>query len=467
MTLVRNTRNYVSLRERKCKYIIVYRDYYSIMADSEKESDSEREGSLSGYSDNADFIKPRGRPPRNKRKATESPPLDSASHTRKSSRKRHTEPSTSTGKSSATLSAPNTNEKFTPINRDKNCYSSLYFLNSSTTTSRVEMAQHWGRISPLSTDVILQTSKGFLLKSNTAKEQLIKLLSVLIQSKAIDSFTETSARTNDRTQTAPPETFAAVITQVDFEIEDQTISQALNDNNIIHRFCKRIISRASTKPTTLIRIITGNAEAFRRLMNEGVFVLNKHFRAAPSSPPPPMPQPCSKCTQFTHTTEQCPNEIICSKCNGNHRTDRCTTNLPIKCTSCGAADHVAWSIKCPRHPKKPIEGIPNTQIKPLNKKTREMDKNFTRNKRIHEPITIHDFILNTYSRKINKPSTTNRDQLIQALKKRFIKEYNIDTTVAFTGNWMYILMIDLEYPEDPSPTQPTNGSSYQVNQNVP
>lgn len=153
----------------------------------------------------------------------------------------------------------------------------------------------------------------------------------------------------------PPETFAAVITQVDYEIDEDTISQALNNNNIPHRYCKRIISRATSKATTLIRVITGNAEAFHKLMNEGLYLLSKHYRASPSSPPPPLPQSCSKCAKFTHTTENCCEKIQCSKCDGEHRTDKCTTTLPMKCTGCNTTDHVAWSIKCHKRPLKPID----------------------------------------------------------------------------------------------------------------
>lgn len=435
------------------------------MEAKEKESDSE----LSECSVSSEFpAKPRGRPPRNKRKATESPPMENTDdNRRKSSRTRNTVSDTPQAKINTSASTNSNIIRSSPSNSNINPYKSLFFINTTQIKSRVEMAKHWGRMSPQSTDIILQTSKGFLLKSNTPKEQLITILDGLKMAKHIDNFSETTAYTTDRTKITPPETFAAVITQVDFEIDDQTISEALNNNNITHRFCKRITSRATSKPTTLIRIITGNAEAFRKLMSEGVFLLNKHFRASPSTPPTPVPQPCTKCTQFTHTTENCPNELLCSKCSGNHRTERCTSNLPLKCTSCNAVDHVAWSIKCPHHPRKPIEGIPNAQIKPLNKKSREINNIITNNNRIHASITMHDYIINTYSRKINNPTTINREELILALKKRFIKEFNIETTVAFSGNWMYILMIDLENPGAPSPTEPTKGASFSVIKNVP
>lgn len=68
-------------------------------------------------------------------------------------------------------------------------------------------------------------------------------------------------------------------------------------------------------------------EAFESLLNNGFFYLNRHCLVNPSHPPEPTPTPCGKFFQFNQT-----------------------------------------------NPKKPIEGIPNTNIKPLNKKTREIEE---------------------------------------------------------------------------------------------
>lgn len=60
---------------------------------------------------------------------------------------------------------------------------------------------------------------------------------------------------------------------------------------------------------------------------------------------------------------------------------------------------------------------------------------------------------------MNKPKNTNRDELLKKLKKRFIQLYNIDTTVAFSGNRIYILMFDLDQPNSDSPTEPIQGAN--------
>ena len=81
----------------------------------------------------------------------------------------------------------------------------------------------------------------------------------------------------------------------------------------------------------------------------------------------------------------------------------------------------AWSIKCPKHPRQLIEGIPNVKIKSDNRKTEEMGKSITKKSRIHQPITTHDHIINTYVEKINDPKYTNRNEVVLKLKKKICR----------------------------------------------
>lgn len=162
-------------------------------------------------------------------------------------------------------------------------------------------------------------------------------------------------------------------------------------------------------------------------------------------------------------TEDCTTAITCNKCQGNHNTNKCDKNLPIKCGSCNSTDHQAWSFKCPRRPTKPIDGIPNIPVTPLNKKSYEIDDYVKENTKIHSPVTIHDYIINTYARKLNKPENANREELVKKLKRRFIKEYNIDTSLVFpAGNKFYIFMFDLDNPEQGSPTKSKQGNVVDV-----
>jgi DNA topoisomerase IB len=71
-------------------------------------------------------------------------------------------------------------------------------------------------------------------------------------------------------------------------------------------------------------------------------------------------------------------------------------------------------------------------------------------------------IIDTYIDKINNPKHTNREELIQKLRKKFIKQYNIDTSAVFSGNRLYILMFDINSPQSISPTEPTHGTGTQI-----
>lgn len=159
----------------------------------------------------------------------------------------------------------------------------------------------------------------------------------------------------------------------------------------------------------------------------------------------------------------------CLKCGENHATTKCTTSLLPKCKSCGSEDHQAWSFKCPNRPTAPIQGLPNIPIRTLNKKSHEIDNVNKKTSRIHSSITVHDIIINKYINKLNKPHNTNRQEVIEKLRKRFIDEYNVETSVTFVGgNKIYILMFDMDNKDFNSLTEPTTGTinNAQVQLNV-
>lgn len=339
-------------------------------------------------------------------------------------------------------------------------YKHLFYLavDENLITDRIKMADEWNKKFPNSTDIVIKTKLGYLIKSNNEKEKLIKVLEEMKNEKVISGHKETKPYIQGKVRTEPQQSFSVIITGVEKNIKDEEISQHLNELNLKHRFCRRITSRAFNTPTTYIRIITGEATTSEKLLNDGLFFKNRHYLVYTSHPPEPMPVPCSKCCQFDHITEKCTQQVKCNKCNGNHKTTQCKTNLAPKCSACGSEEHLAWSTKCPKHPKKPIEGIPNVTIRTLNKKTREIEDLHKKSNRIHAPLTIHDDIINTYTRKLNKPKNTNRDELLDKLKRRFLSQYKIDTTAVFSGNRIYILMFDVEDPNEPSPTEPVDNN---------
>lgn len=345
-----------------------------------------------------------------------------------------------------------TNKKFT----------SLFYLNPSKSLTRLQMSDLWEEKFPHAEDVIIKTTKGFLLKTNTQKTAIIEYVKTLVEKNILESFTETTPYTKTA-RAAPADSYCCVINSVEFEIDDAKISEHLINTNIQHRYCKRIISKKTNRPTSFIRVITGSIAAYEALLNHGMFYKNRHYAVYTATPPPPLPLPCAKCQQYTHQTMDCKTPTKCSKCGGNHQDNKCTSHLPPKCLACQSESHSAWSTKCPKRPTKPIEGIPNVPIRSVNKKSLDIDTKTTKNNKIHTPITIHDHIINTYMDKLNSPKHPNRNELLLKLKKKFIRDYNIDTVPVFSYNRVYIVMFDLNEPGSISPTEPTTGSTqYQI-----
>lgn len=332
-------------------------------------------------------------------------------------------------------------------------YKNLYYINTNKTFNRFEMADLWTKTRGNPNDVMLQTKKGFLLKSNSDKKVLIERLEKLKSEKNITKYEETAERelrAKDDNLTA---SYSAVIATVEQEVSDEELSSYLNHIEIEHRYCKRIVSKKTGKNTYLIRIITGCIRSFEKLLNEGLFYKNKHYPVYTSLPPPPAPMPCGRCFEFTHKTEECTTPLTCHKCSGNHHTNKCTSELPVRCKARNAEDHAAWSFRCPNRPTSTLPNIPNIPIKSINKKTEEIQSDLKKENRIHKPVTKHDFIINSYIVEINNPDNLNREETIMKLRKRFVDLWKIDTTAVFTQNRLYVLMFDLDSNQD-SPTEP-------------
>lgn len=341
-------------------------------------------------------------------------------------------------------------------NKQYNC---LFYINTDMQLTRIQMADIWESARPQNKDVILKTKKGFLLKTDTIKAIVANTLKNLQTNKKISNFSETAPYNKPNQMTKiPTQSYSGVIASVERDIPDLQILNHLKNTNINIIYCKRIISRKTNQPTSFIRINTHNLATYEKLINEGVFYKSRHYPVYPSQPPQPAPMPCSRCLKFTHRTEDCKTPLQCLKCQGNHQTNKCQSQAPPKCAGCGSEDHQAWSFQCPNRPVKPIQGIPNLPVKTLNRKSREITT--TKESRIHNAVTIHDVIINTYVEKLNKPSNVNREELLINLKRKFIREYNVETTVNFVGNnWIYILMFDLDNNNLESPTEIIPGSN--------
>ena len=83
-----------------------------------------------------------------------------------------------------------------------------------------------------------------------------------------------------------------------------------------------IISRASGKPTKLIRVITDSTNHVLAAQKDGVKIGWLIYRCEPSKEPPHVKQ-CFKCQKYEHSAIECKNEQRCLRCSGQHTVKQC------------------------------------------------------------------------------------------------------------------------------------------------
>ena len=79
----------------------------------------------------------------------------------------------------------------------------------------------------------------------------------------------------------------------------------------------RIISRASGKPTKLIRVMTDSTNHVLAAQKHGVKIGWLVYRCEPSKEPPHFKQ-WFKCQKYGHSAIECKNEQRCLRCSGQH-----------------------------------------------------------------------------------------------------------------------------------------------------
>ena len=120
-------------------------------------------------------------------------------------------------------------------------------------------------------------------------------------------------------------------------LSDEDIISELNDQGITN--AERIINKQGN-PTTVMKLTVSNKRAYEKLLNNYVTIDLQRFRTSPAK----TVIQCFNCQKVGHTKFNCPNEIRCLRCGGNHSHKEC--NNQLKCSNCGSA-HTSCSRSCP------------------------------------------------------------------------------------------------------------------------
>lgn len=146
----------------------------------------------------------------------------------------------------------------------------------------------------------------------------------------------------------PKAKFTCVIKDVALEVDDKDVLTELQRRFPDINGAKRIISRASNKPTLLVRVFTACEETVASLLNHGVDLAGNYHKVDPSNPPPPLRRRCTHCAQFDHFTSQCPKAgepPVCPRCGDTGHSSAGCTKVDPSCPSC-KQQHPAW--RCPK-----------------------------------------------------------------------------------------------------------------------
>ena len=164
-------------------------------------------------------------------------------------------------------------------------YNLTVFLNfNNNYLTRIQAADIWQQVNPESNDLIIKTiSNQFMLKTNADEAATLLVLNKLVDNAILIKYTVAKPKTNTQPNiNSTQQSFSVVLAKLEQEISDDEMSTHLQSSGFSFRFCKRIISRATGKPTSMMRLITNCPTSFEKVLNSGVFYKNMHYPAFPS-----------------------------------------------------------------------------------------------------------------------------------------------------------------------------------------
>ncbi|XP_050518529.1 uncharacterized protein LOC126892836 [Diabrotica virgifera virgifera] len=202
----------------------------------------------------------------------------------------------------------------------------------------------------------LETGKNFSVEEMSLKLQnktgdnSIKIISKF-------SNNSSSPKNSNPSSTSKTHQYQLVATNIDVEMTEAEMKEALEEQDIQIHSAVRIIARKDQRVTKLMRINFTTEGQYNFALAHGIKIDAQIKRCeAPHSYSlsNPITKYCSRCCLSGHDIAECRDrQSICPSCGSkDHKFTNCPTKDVPKCPNC-EGQHAAWSPKCPKRQTPP------------------------------------------------------------------------------------------------------------------
>ncbi|CAF3989682.1 unnamed protein product [Rotaria sp. Silwood2] len=138
----------------------------------------------------------------------------------------------------------------------------------------------------------------------------------------------------------------AFVKNVDSEIPESRITEALKDVGLDAIDVVRLMNKTKNMPTRTVKITFVDPQNRNTFVHTGLQVDSMHFIAEAGNQNT-KPVQCYLCLKYNHVAKYCKSkQQICARCGGNHHMDQCTAAPDLlKCCNC-QGNHLATSNVC-------------------------------------------------------------------------------------------------------------------------
>ncbi|CAF1382748.1 unnamed protein product [Rotaria sp. Silwood1] len=225
----------------------------------------------------------------------------------------------------------------------------------------------------------------------------------------------------------------AFVKNVDIEIPEGRITEALKDVGLDAIDVVRLMNKTKNVPTRTIKITFSDPHNRNTFVHTGLQVDSMHFIAEAANQNT-KPVQCYICLKYNHVAKYCKTkQQICARCGETHHIEQCSAGSDVvKCCNCKGS-HLATSNECAtyKEQEKRINNLVNQYSSPNVPTTsapaiHDLNEfpslpNILQRQQEHIHNELFDEIINVLSSKMEKIIEETTSRLFQKLLKKIKK----------------------------------------------